>query len=108
MAAYLSDKNLEKIYSTDYHRTQATAGPASGQLGVSVTSYDGGKLKEFAQHLLQRKESSLIVGHSNTTPKLVKLVGGTAKKIKESQYGDLFIVTVDEGEVSTRKITIDP
>lgn len=111
LAVYLNKetpgKKIRYIYSTNYHRTQSTAAPSAQVLAIPINDYDPGKLPAFAKMLLQQKQSALIVGHTNTTPALVKLVGGQASALEESQYGDLFEVTIKNGEVSTTRHLIE-
>ena len=99
---------LEKIYSTNYKRTLNTARPVVKHHGLEVTQYSPRELESLATQLIALKEDALIVGHSNTTPEMVDLVGGEAKPMTEEEYGDLFIVTVDPdlATVETVKISL--
>jgi len=100
LAVMLSTIQLDKIYSTDYQRTQQTAAPTAKAQGMQVTSYNPSQLPAFAKVLLANQQTALIVGHSNTTPTLVGLTGGKAQVISESQFGDLFQVTIDKDDRS--------
>lgn len=90
LAALLANTNLQDIYSTDYLRTQQTAAPLAKVLGQQVKSYDPSQLAKFAQQVLMEKRDILIVGHSNTTPDLIRALGGKGQAIDESRYGDLY------------------
>ena len=105
---YLMRIPLTKVYSSDYKRTRHTAQPIASQQKLTISIYDPRKLAEFAKLLLSEKQSALIVGHSNTTPELIRLVGGEAEAMSEDEYGELFIVTVDSSnnQVTTRKINL--
>ena len=106
--AYLEQNVLTKIYSTNYKRTINTARPVVEQQGLEITLYSPTELEALAASLLSLKENALVVGHSNTTPVIVNLVGGQAKPMTEEEYGDLFIVTVDPeaGTVKTTKVSL--
>ena len=108
LKSYLEQKVLEKIYSTNYKRTLNTARPVVKHHGLEVTQYSPRELESLATQLIALKEDALIVGHSNTTPEMVNLVGGEAKPMTEEEYGDLFIVTVDPdlATVETVKISL--
>ncbi|WJG10138.1 histidine phosphatase family protein [Aliiglaciecola sp. LCG003] len=107
LAQFLTDKGVVYIYSTDYRRTQQSAAQSAKLLELQVTSYDPKNLAEFAQQILHKQQNSLIVGHSNTTPELISLLGGQSKPIDESQYGEVFILHVSEQHVDTDSFHIE-
>lgn len=74
LASLLSKTNIKAIYSTDYQRTMQTASPFAKQQKMVITTYHPKDLEKLALQLAQKKENALIVGHSNTTPMLVKLL----------------------------------
>lgn len=102
----LTDKQLAVVYSTDYRRTQQTATPSAIANDLNVTSYDPSNLQDFAQRLKSNQQNALIVGHSNTTPELLSLLGGESKKIGEADYGELFILIMLEDKVITQSIIV--
>lgn len=104
LAQQLSLANITNIYSTDYHRTQETAKPLSDLLGVSVALYDPRNLEEFAETLKSKTGQIVIVGHSNTTPKLATLLSGEkVDDIDESEYENLYqIILIDQKATLTR------
>jgi broad specificity phosphatase PhoE len=106
LAALLKNKQISRIYSTNYKRTKQTAAPLAKVLKQSVNLYDPGKLAEFAEQIKSVSGNLLIVGHSNTTPGLVSLLGGDPHgKIEESEYTRLYLLTINNGKVSTELLT---
>nr|WP_283104655.1 histidine phosphatase family protein [Shewanella olleyana] len=104
LANMLSSVPLTAIYSTNYQRTQLTALPTSELVAVNITDYNPSQLSSFAEKLKSSPHShSLIVGHSNTTPELVSLLGGDAgTEINEkSEFGRVYILTSKDGDMST-------
>jgi len=95
LADALRDARLEHVHSSDYTRTRDTAAPTAEALGLDVQLYDPRDLKMMAVHLVASGGRHLVVGHSNTTPALVELLGGEAgTKIDEpAEYDRLYIVT---------------
>ena len=95
----LSTIPLDQIYSTDYNRTQQTAKPTSNSQEVDITSYNPRAINDFGNMLLQTKkgENILVVGHSNTTPKLLNyfMKETVVESISESDYGNLYILNID-------------
>lgn len=102
MAAFLAEKNITSVFSTSYKRTLQTATPTAEQFGINITFYDPSELANFAAKLKTLasagKGNILVVGHSNTTPQLLKLLGGPDKALSEDDYGDLFYLALTDGE----------
>ena len=105
LAEFFADISLSQIYSTDYKRTQQTAAPVADKLGLVIQSYDPRQLPELAK-MLRLTSNVLVVGHSNTTPELITLMGGTTPEITESDYGQLFLLSVSEGVTEEKTFTI--
>lgn len=106
LAEVLDQSGINRIYTTDYNRTKQTAMPVAELKGFTVNYYDPRNLKNFAVDLLARQESALIVGHSNTTPALIKLLGGEAKIIGEKDYGEVFFIRIDKSQLKQSSILV--
>jgi len=101
----LNDKNISSVYSTDYKRTIQTAKPLADEIGTNVKIYDPDKLNQFAKEIMSLNESILVVGHSNTTPALVELLGGESLgKMTESEYSLIYLLKVSENKVTTQRL----
>lgn len=79
LAKMLEHIPLNKVYSTNYQRTQLTAKPTANNHNLSVTSYDPSDLDSFSQQLLMQPGNYLIVGHSNTTALLADKLNQTSE-----------------------------
>jgi phosphohistidine phosphatase SixA len=103
LAAMLKDAGIESVYSTDYVRTRETAKPLSDRLSKPIEIYDGDELEAFAGTLRARGSRALVVGHSDTTPELVKLLGGEpGSPIDSDEYDRLYVLTLfPDGKAST-------
>ncbi len=104
LATLLSTAKIDAIYSTSYQRTMATASPLAKEQRLAIKNYHPQKLEQFALHLKQMKRNTLVVGHSNTTPQLTKLL--TDQKIaslNESDYQVLYQVKFHGEKVSLTK-----
>lgn len=101
VAHMLKSAGINAIYSTDYKRTQQTAAPLAKTLNLKVQSYNPRELKAFAENLKQQSGVIMVVGHSNTTPYLVRLLGGKAKDMTEKEYTRLYQLSFDNQNVST-------
>lgn len=104
LAEILVDGELNYIHSTDYIRTINTAKPVADKLGIEINIYDPNNLPELYTELHKTGGRHLVVGHSNTTPELVQLLGGNpGSEIEESsEYDRLYILSADDaGKVNT-------
>jgi phosphohistidine phosphatase SixA len=99
LARWLQDKGIRKIWSSDYQRTRDTAGPLVSKLGLELTLYDPRDLPALADKLLGNRENAFIVGHSNTTPDLTRLLCQCdISDMDDSEYDQLYVVSVHRGE----------
>ena len=96
LAKMLRDSQLNQIHSTNFERTKATVEPAAKQLELKVQIYAAKDPKSFVSQLKQTGGRHLVVGHSNTVPELVKLLGGDpGSEIDETEYDRFYVVSVD-------------
>ncbi len=104
LSTLLSTANVKSIYSTSYQRTMSTAAPLSNKQKIAIKNYNPKQLEQFSLHLKQRKENSLIVGHSNTTPQLTHLLSGQqVESLSEDDYQTLYqIQFIDKQTVLTQ------
>jgi broad specificity phosphatase PhoE len=110
LAALLRDAGIEAVYSTDFARTRDTARPTAESLQKPVEIYDGDGLEAFAKELRAKGNRALVVGHSDTTPELVKLLGGDpGAPIADEEYDRIYVLTLSaEGGVSTLVLRFPP
>ncbi len=103
LAQALRSAAIEAIHSSDTLRTRSTAKPVAEKIDREVELYDPRDLNALASQLRKSGGRHLVVGHSNTTPALVKLLGGEpGSAIEEKgEYDRLYIVTILEGATST-------
>lgn len=95
LAVMLKDAGITHVWSTDFHRTRNTATPTATALGLTVEIYNPGAPAEFVARLKATPGRHLVVGHSNTTPGLVKALGGDPQgEIVDTEYDRLYIVTL--------------
>jgi broad specificity phosphatase PhoE len=111
LARLLQSAGVKGIYTSQFLRTRQTAEPLAKRLGVtassvplSVKTSNQREVSDESVRELTRKveahagEAVLIVGHSNSIPEVIRMLGGdTVPKIDESKFDDLFVVTVYAG-----------
>lgn len=95
LAALLQGEKVDRIYSTDFVRTKATAAPVAATRGLQIILYTAGQEAALVKQLgVLRGQRILVVGHSNTVDDLVN--GLTNKNLMsdlpDSTYKMLYLV----------------
>ena len=108
LAKLLGAAGIKTIITSQFARTKQTAEPLATKLSLTPTSISlrsnptnprqiaEESTTEVVNKILERSgESVLLVGHSNSVPDVIKMLGGdTVPTIDERQFNNLFIVTV--------------
>lgn len=108
LARFLGQANIKAIFTSQFLRTRQTAEPLAKQANVAVTPISLSlnpsnprmiseqSTTEVTNKILERAgESVLVIGHSNSIPDVIKMLGGDVSPvIDEKKYDDLFVVTV--------------
>jgi len=108
LARLLGSAGIKAILTSQYTRTKQTAEPLATKLGLTVTPFSlkispsnprqiaAESTAEVTNKILERSgESVLVIGHSNSIPDVIKMLGGDiVPTIDEQKFDDLFIVTV--------------
>lgn len=103
---------LSQLIATQYQRTQQTLTPVAQARHLPVTVVPATKaIAEHVQQITEQvhavKGNTLIAGHSNTVPLIIKALGGPEiPAISEDDYSQLFLLSLNEGQpaslISTR------
>jgi len=109
IAKLLSSAGVTQIFSTNYKRTMQTAQPLADYQSIEITQYDPSKLEEFAQQLIQIDGTVLVVGHSNTTPQLTRLLSNQeVNDMTEEEYDDVYQVIITEHKTIVNRLKSIP
>jgi phosphohistidine phosphatase SixA len=110
IAAALKRAGITSIYSTNYLRTRQTAQPLGTLLNVPVATYDPAQLASFAAQLRALPGNTLVVGHSDTTPELIRLLSGdVVPAIPETEFDNLYQVAIgQDGDITTTRMNSLP
>ena len=94
----LADANIQHIYTTELLRTQQTAAPVAMRNGVKPVVVPQDKFDDLIEQVRKtalEHESTLVVGHRQTVPKIVKaLTGQEIPPLGSSEYGRLIMITL--------------
>lgn len=109
LARVLEAATLTAVYTTPYERTRQTAAPVAAAKMLTPVEVKPGST--YAADIVARiaaehgGETVLVVGHSNTTQQVIRELGiENAPSIAESEYDNLFIVTI--GGEGARLVTL--
>jgi phosphohistidine phosphatase SixA len=108
LSRMLAGAGVKAIYTSQFLRTKQTGEHLAKQLGVAVTplslkmspsnprQVSEQSIAEIVNKIYERPgDAALVVGHSNTVPEVIKMLGGdVVPKIDEKRFDDLFIVTI--------------
>ena len=102
LARMLGNSGVSAIYTTPWVRTRRTAAPLAAALGLQpVEIKTGATYANEVAAIIRDKHAGatvLIVGHSNTTRDVIRALGiADAPTIPETDYDNLFVVTLVEG-----------
>lgn len=101
LAKWLRDARLTHLHSTDLERTRDTAAPIARQSSLEVRFYNPQDLEGFATRLRATPGRHLVSGHSDTTPMLVRLLGGESSDIPDHEYDRLYVLTLEPAGAAT-------
>jgi TonB family protein len=99
LARMFANTPITAIYVTPYARTRETAAPLAAAKGLTAIEVPVGATypSDIVNKvwLEQRGGTFVVVGHSNTTRDVLRALGfGEAKDIPDSEYDNLYIVTL--------------
>jgi len=106
---YFSDKNISKIYSTNYKRTLETVKPIQESSDIIPIIYSPSDI-DYKNFIMSNKtEVVLIVGHSNTIPNFVNglISENVYSQIDDLNNSNLYVVNICESGTSHKLLKID-
>ena len=93
LAAMLRDAEIKAIYTSEWKRTRQTAASLATAVGIRMTSIPADDVTGLLQKVKAETGSVLIIGHSNTVPKILAGLGAAGTvTINDDEYDNLFIV----------------
>ena len=108
LARILGDAGVKTIITSQFVRTKSTAEPLATKSGVTATVISlklnpsnprqiaEESTREVVSKILEKPgENVLVVGHSNSIPDVIKMLGGdVVPTIDEQKFNNLFVVTI--------------
>lgn len=97
LATVLKDARIAAIYVTEFKRTRQTAEPLAKALGIQPSLVSAKDTPGLIERIKAVSGNTLIVGHSNTVPEILKQLGvADAVKLEAADYDNLFVVVRGE------------
>ena len=94
LARILRSLEVKAIYVTQYQRTSLTAAPLATATGLEPIQIHSDASTELVERMKKEhpREVVLTVGHSNSVPRILALLGATEPvEIAHDEYDSLFI-----------------
>ena len=95
LARALAALDVKAVYVTQYQRTALTAGPLMKAAGLKPTVVHSDATPELVERMKKEHPDDVVltVGHSNSVPRILKLLGAAENiQLGDNDYDNLFIV----------------
>jgi len=95
LAKALAAMEVKAVYVTQYQRTALTAAPLMKAAGLKPIQVHSDASAELVERMKKEHPAEVVltVGHSNSVPRILKLLGATeAIELGDNDYDNLFIV----------------
>jgi broad specificity phosphatase PhoE len=95
LAKVLKNLEVKAVYVTQYQRTSLTAAPLLAATGLKAVEVHSDATPELVERMKKEHPTDVVltVGHSNSVPRILKLLGATETvQLGDNDYDNLFIV----------------
>ncbi len=95
LARILRSLDVKAIYVTQYQRTALTAAPLAEALSLKPTQIHSDATPELVARMKKEHPNDVVlaIGHSNSVPRILTLLGGVeTAEIGPNEYDSLFVV----------------
>jgi phosphohistidine phosphatase SixA len=100
LADMLRSSGVTHVFTTEYERTKATAGPLAKRLSVTPSASPAKDIAGIVNQLraLPADAVALVVAHSNTVPRILTALGWSQTiDLTDRDYDDVFLVVPRAG-----------
>lgn len=97
IARMFGESGVDAIYATQFKRTQQTVKPLADRTAVPISLIDASQTDQLVERIQTdlRGKTIFVAGHNNSVPAIVSTLSGeTYPLIPESEYDNLFVVTI--------------
>ena len=107
----LQNEGIQKIYVSQYKRTQMTADSMRIQLKINAVQYAADTLCDDLVNTIMANgdfgKTILIIAHSNTIPQIIRKFGVTDYPygdIPDNEFDNLFVITYKKDKAKLKKM----
>lgn len=107
----LKNESVQKIYVSQYRRTQMTGDSLRIQLGIDTVHYTADTVcDDLVNTIMQHRDfgkTILIIAHSNTVPKIIRKLGVLdypQADIPDDEFDNLFVVTYKNQKARVKQL----
>jgi len=105
LARILADSGVDTVFVSEYLRTQQTAQPLAVRDQLKPQVMQAADTDAVIKAVRARSNGVvLIVGHSDTLPVIIAGLGGPIVKIAETDFDNLFVLTLDGSQTSLLRL----
>ena len=108
---WMKEKKLKRIYVTKYRRTQMTGDSLRIHLKIDTIHYAADTLcDDLVARITEHRDQGntiLIIGHSNTLPKIIRKLGVAnypQANIPDDEFDNLFLLTYKKSKAVIKKM----
>lgn len=94
LARLLGNPGISAIFSTKYTRTIETVNNTAERLGINIQFYTSPTVVADMIKSEYAGKAVLVVGHSNTVPQIIGVLGVSSAPPINNEFNNLFIVTI--------------
>ena len=99
----------DQVISTQFIRTRNTVKPIADARKLPLTIIKAGKEEQVVETVKNADGGVFLVsGHSNTVPKMIKLLGGPEITIPHDGYSNVFLIILDGENTVFQNFRLDP
>lgn len=101
LAGMLRSADVKQVFASQFKRTQLTAQPLATAEHLEIATITAKDIDALVQRLSAATGASLVVGHSDTVPQILRALGAKDDvKISDNEYDNLFVVVRTGGEAN--------
>jgi phosphohistidine phosphatase SixA len=107
----LQNEGIQKIYVSQYKRTQQTADSMRIQLKINTVQYTADTLCDNLVNTIMENadfgKTILIIAHSNTVPQIIRKFGVTDYPygdLPDNEFNNLFVITYKKEKAKLKKM----
>jgi broad specificity phosphatase PhoE len=103
LADMLTDVPLDAVFVSSFKRTQQTAAVVASRHHLAPRIMT--EPADLASAIRARQSGIvLVVGHSNTIPQTITLLGGPTLQVGDTEFDNLFVITLDGGHATALRL----